>query len=230
MGTSPEGAGRAESLARARRGGRVGDVLDAMAVEDLEALGAGERLVAGLHAGVAVGDALDVEAGPDLVVGGEEAVGVRDEDAAAAVADADLDLGDASPAATGGVVGPGEELELAGLVDGVGEGALAPVVGGEGAEGDGAGAVAAFAGDGGGGPGGGQQARLGEVGGVGETGGLAVDDADAGAPGTARGELLDAAVIEDGAGGHGVLGKDLGHVAADLQCGREDAFEHVRVR
>ncbi len=123
-----------------------------------------------------------------------------------------------------------EELELAGLVDGVREGALAAVVVGDGAEGDGAGASPALSGDGGGGPGGGEQALLGEVGGVGEPGGLAVDDADAGAPGAAGGELLDAAVIEHGAGGHGVLGEDLGHVPADLQCGREDAFEHVRVR
>ena len=73
-GTSPEGAGRAESLVRARRGGGAGEVLDGVALEDLEALGAGERLVAGLHAGVAVGDAGDVEASADLVVGGEEAV------------------------------------------------------------------------------------------------------------------------------------------------------------
>jgi len=63
---------------------------------------------------------------------------------------------------------------------------------------------------------------------VGEAGGLAFDHADAGAPGTAGGELFDAAVIEDGAGGHGVLGEDLGHVAAGLQRGRQDAFEHVR--
>ena len=117
MGTSPEGAGRAESLVRARAAARAGDVLDGMALEDLEALGAGERLVPGLHAGVAVGDADDVEAGPDLVVLGEEAVGVRDEDATAAVAAADLDLRDGVAGGACGVVGPGEELELAGLVD-----------------------------------------------------------------------------------------------------------------
>ncbi len=85
---------------------------------------------------------------------------------------------------------------------------------GERAERDGAGASAALAGDGGGGAGGGEQAGLGEVGGVGETRGLAVDHADAGAAVTAGGELLDAAVIEDGAGRDGVLGEDLGHVAA----------------
>ena len=218
MGTSPEGAGRAESLVRARAAAVRATSSTRVALEDLEALGAGERLVAGLHAGVAVGDAQDVEAGPDLVVRGEEAVGVRDEDPAAAVADADLDLGDGVAGGAGGVVGPGEELELAGLVDGRREGALAAVVAGERAEGDGAGAAPAFAGDGGGGPGGGEQAGLGEVGGVGEPGGLAVDDADAGAPGTAGGELLDAAVIEDGAGRDGVLGEDLGHVAAGLQA------------
>ena len=127
----------------------------------------------------------DAEAIADLVVGGEETVGVRDEDAAAAVADADLDLGDGVAGGAGGVVGPGEEFELARLVDVARKGALAAVVTGERAERDGAGAGACLAGDGGGGAGGGEEAPLGEVGGVGETRGLAVDDADAGAPGTA---------------------------------------------
>ena len=142
MGTSPEGAGRAESLARARVAAVWAMSSTASALEDLEAFGAGQRLVPGLHAGVAVGDALDVEAGPDLVVGGEEPVGVRDEDPTAAVADADLDLGDGVAGGTGGVVGSREELELAGLVDAAGKGAIAAVVAGERAERDGAGRVA----------------------------------------------------------------------------------------
>jgi hypothetical protein len=70
---------------------------------------------------------------------------------------------------------------------------------------------------------------LAEIGGVGETGGLAVHDPDARATRPARGQLLDPAVIEHGAGRHGVLGEDLRHVAAAHQGRREDAFEHVRV-
>jgi predicted thioesterase len=63
---------------------------------------------------------------------------------------------------------------------------------------------------------------------VGETRGLTLDDADAGASGTAGGELLDAAVIEHCARRRSVLGEHLGHVTAPQQRGRDDAFEHVR--
>ena len=82
-GTSPEGAGRADNLTSARAAARCRDVLDAVALEDLEAFGAGQRLVAGLHARVAVGDAGDVEARADLVVLGQQALGVGDQDAGA---------------------------------------------------------------------------------------------------------------------------------------------------
>ena len=121
------GAGR--QLGQRPRRRDLGDVLDAVALEDLVALGAGERLVAGLHPGVAVGDADDVEARADLLVLGEQAVGVGDEDAAPAVAAADLHLGDGVAGGAGGVVGPGQQLELARLVHRVRCGAVAPAVG-----------------------------------------------------------------------------------------------------
>ena len=89
--------------------------------------------------------------------------------------------------------------------------------------------VAALAGHRGRGPGGGQEAGLGQVGRVGEAGRLAVDDPDPRPARAARGELLDPAVVEHRAGGRGVLGEHLRHVAAADQGGGQDAFEHVRV-
>src|SRR5205085_12537886 len=54
-------------------GGRTGDVLDVALVVQLEADGAAGTLVAGLHAGVAHGHALDHEARAHLVVLDEDA-------------------------------------------------------------------------------------------------------------------------------------------------------------
>ena len=79
------------------------------------------RLHAGLHAGVAHRDALDHEPGPDLVVLGEQAVGVRDEDAAARVGVRGTDLADRVRLGAGGGVGALEHLDLARLGDGFGE-------------------------------------------------------------------------------------------------------------
>ncbi len=68
---------------RRRAGGELGErppcslargVLDVVAVEQLEADGRAERLVARLHAGVARGDAHHGKARPDLVVAGQQAV------------------------------------------------------------------------------------------------------------------------------------------------------------
>ncbi len=230
IGTSPDGAGRADSLANARAAASLGDVLHPVALEDLVPLGAGQRLVAGLHPGVAVGHARDVEARPDLLVLGEQAVRVGDEDAAPAVAAADLHLGDGVAGGTGGLVGPGEQLELARLVHRVRGRAVAPPVGRQRVEGHRAHAVAALAGHGGSRPGRREQPRLTQVGGVGEARRLAVDDPDPGPARPARGELLDPAVVQQGTRRHGVLGEDLGHVAAADQGGGQHAFEHVSGR
>ena len=135
----------------------------------------------------------------------------------------------APPVRAGRLVGPGQQLELAALSTVVGQRAVAR---GRGARRGRSATVrtppppsratAAAAG-------GRQQPGLAQVGRVGEAGGLADDDPDAGAPGAARGQLLDPAVVEHGAGRRGVLGEDLGHVAPAGQRGREDAFEHVGV-
>ena len=163
-------------------GGLAGDVVDVVAVEELEADGAAERLVAGLHAGVARGDRHHGEQRAHLVVLGEQAVAVGDEDAAPAVAVARGDLGDGRPGAAGGGVGPAQQLDLAGLGDVlredrdvVGAGRL---LAGERhldhAAAAGAGRRARRLGRLG-------QARLGQVGGVGEAGGVADDHPDPGA-------------------------------------------------
>ena len=89
------GAGRRRAgrqLQQRALGGLAGDVVHVVGVEELEADRAAERLVAGLHAGVARRHRHDGEERADLVVLGEEAVAVGDEDAAAAVAVARRDL------------------------------------------------------------------------------------------------------------------------------------------
>jgi hypothetical protein len=93
-----------------------GNVLHPVALEDLVPLGAGQRLVAGLHSGIAVGHTRDTETRPDLLVLGEQTIRVGDEDASAAVAATDLHLRDGVTDGTSGIVGPGEQLELAPLV------------------------------------------------------------------------------------------------------------------
>jgi predicted thioesterase len=64
---------------------------------------------------------------------------------------------------------------------------------------------------------------------VGEAGGLTIDDPDPGTPRSARGKLLDPAVVQQGTRRDGVLGKHLGHVAAADEGGGQHAFEHVTV-
>ncbi len=96
-------------------------------------------------------------------------------------------------------------------------------------EGDGAHAVAALAGHGGSRSGRRQESGLTQVGRVGEARRLAVHHPDPGPARAARGELLDPAVVEHGARRHGILGEDLGHVAAADQSRGQHAFEHVRV-
>ena len=68
MGTSPDGAGRADSLASARRLPSAAISSTAVALEDLEALGEGQGLEARLHARVADRHTDDVEPCADLIV------------------------------------------------------------------------------------------------------------------------------------------------------------------
>jgi hypothetical protein len=64
---------------------------------------------------------------------------------------------------------------------------------------------------------------------VGVAGRLAHDDPDPGAAVTARGELLDATVVEGGGGAPAVLDEDLGEFAAPAESGVEDPLDHVGV-
>ena len=109
----PDGRRAGGQLEQRPLGGLAGDVVDVVGVEQLEADGAAERLVAGLHAGVARGHRHDREQRAHLVVLGEQAVAVGDEDAPAAVAVAGGDLGDGRAGAAGGGVGSAEEVDLA---------------------------------------------------------------------------------------------------------------------
>ena len=78
-------------------------------------------LEAGLHAGVAVGDDADAHRLADLLVVGEQAVGVGDQDALAAVAVARADLHDGAAAGAGRLVDPLQQRDLVGLRHLVGE-------------------------------------------------------------------------------------------------------------
>ncbi len=114
-GICPLGAGRAASLVRARCGRPAGQLVDVVEVEQLEADGVADALAAGLHAGVAGGHARHGEERLDLVVGGQQAVAVGHQDLAAAVAVAGRHLADGAALGPGGLVGPVEQLDLAGL-------------------------------------------------------------------------------------------------------------------
>ena len=229
MGTSPEGAGRADSLASARAAARRGDVLHRVAFEDLEAFGPRQGLEARLHPRVAVGHTHDVEARADLVVVGEQPVRVGDEQTAPTVPAAHLHLGDGASRSPGRLVGPRQQLELAGLVHRLGRRAVTPVVHRRRAERDGPHRSAPLTGHGGRGRGRPPAAPT--------RSGLPCGRNRSsrrrrpGSPprGPSRGELLDLAVVEHGTGRRGVLGEHLCHVTAPDQSSGQDAFEHVRV-
>ncbi len=116
-------ARRGPGLELRQRPGRrdAGDLLGRVLVEVLEADGEAGRLHAGLHPGVAAGHAVHEHAGADLVVLGEQPVGVRDEDPAPAVGVADGDLADRVALGPGRVVGPHQHVDLAGLLDALGQ-------------------------------------------------------------------------------------------------------------
>ncbi len=226
-GIWPLGAGRADSLVSARCAARRGQLVDVVEVEQLEADGVADALAPGLHAGVAGGHARHREERLHLVVRRQQAVAVGHQDAAAAVAVAGRHLADGAALLAGDLVGPGEQLDLAGLghvagvdLDDVGRGrGLAGEV-------DRAGAAAAPAGSGGRGLGRGGEAGLGEIGGVGEAGGVADHDPDAGPAVAARRELLDLAVVEQRGRRALVLDEDLGEVAAGAQRGAQGSADH----
>ena len=121
-GSLPRGAGRARSIVSARLRRRC-----ARPPRGRSRRRARSRRVRpgasmpGLHAGVADRDALHDEAGAHLVVLDEQAVGVGDEDAAAGVGVADAHLADRVALGAGGVVGALQHLDLAGLLDRLGQ-------------------------------------------------------------------------------------------------------------
>ena len=230
MGTSPEGAGRAESLVRARAAARSASLLDGMAVEDLVPLRTGQRLVPGLHARVAVGDAGHVEPGPYLVVLGQQAVGVGDERRAGRLSP--------QPTDTWEMAEPDERAASSARVRSSSLRALSTESGSVRSPGPwkepGPRATVRT-------PGPPWRATAAAAWAAATSPGSlrsAVCANPVVSPSTtripappraARGELLDPAVIEHGRGRHGVLGENLRHVTTPDQSGGEHAFEHVRV-
>ena len=186
-----------------------------------------DRLVAGLHAGVAARDGRDPEEGLDLVVLGEEAVGVRDEDAAPAVGVRGRHLHDRGALSSPGRVGPLQQLDLHRLGDRLGcrEHLVGPADLASG-EVDDLGAAGAAAGGGARRLGRGQQALLAEVGSVGVAGGLADDHPDAGSAVTPGAQLLDLAVIERRRRRAAVFGEHLGEVAAAAERRAQHLLQH----
>ena len=182
-GSLPLGAGRAFSLSRARRAAVRATSSTSTSVEQLEADRAAGRLEAGLHAGVAGGHALHHEEGAHLVVVGEQAVAVGDEDAPAAVGVGRAAPGGSSrprPRAAASARWSSSTLRALGTSAGYSAIGVGLPVGAR-LERDLAHAPTAGAGRGRGRLGRGLQPRLGEVGGVGEAGGVAAHDPDAGA-------------------------------------------------
>ena len=96
--------------------GKFGDVV---LVEQFEAHGVADRFATGLHAGVAVSDTRDGEAGFDLVVTGKQPVAVCDLDATAYVAITDRYLRDGTADAARSVVRQVQQFDLALLRYGV---------------------------------------------------------------------------------------------------------------
>ena len=207
-------------------GGATGELLDVVAVEQLEPDGVAHRLTAGLHARVAGRDARDGEHRADLVVGRQGAVGVGHQDAAHRVGVPGGDLGDGAALRAGHLVGRGEQLDLAGLGDvaredghHVGAGGAGLGEGHDGRAGTGAAGCCCR------GAGRSEQALLGQVRRVGEARGLPHDDPDPGAAVTARGELLDLAVVEQRGGRTAVLHEDLGELGALGKAFGEYSFD-----
>ena len=211
-------------------GGLAGDVVDVVGVEQLEADRAAQRLVAGLHAGVARGHRHHGEERAHLVVFGEEPVAVGDEDPPAAVAVARRHLGDRGTGPAGGGVRPAQEVDLGGLGhvlgedrDVVGPGRVLP------REGHFDDPAASRASRRTGRLGGRGQPLRGQVGRVGEPCGVADDHADPGPTVAAGAEVLHLAVVEDGVRAGLVLYEDLGELAARAERRRQGALDDVVV-
>ena len=197
-----------------RHAGRVTSELgDVDAVEHLEPDRLAGALEAGLHAGVAGRDDAHPYEAPYLLVLGEHTVGVGHQYPAAAVAVAGRHLHDRSAGRPGGLVDAPEQLDLRSLRHLVGV-SLDRVHLGAGAsrERHRAHSAPTLTGCGCSLFGGRHETGLAEIGRVGEPRGVTLDDADAGAPVAAAGDLFDAAVVERHGRGPLVLGEHLGEV------------------
>ncbi len=207
----------------------AGQRLDVDAIERLEADGVTDRLEAGLHPGVAVGDDADARhAAGDRVVA-QHTVGVGDENVLAAVGVRRRHLNDRLARRAGGFIDAPQQLDFGRLrhttridLDGVDAVPRRLLEG----RCHGAGSVA--------GRrrrclGGGVEAALGQVTGVGVASRLAGKDANAGAAVAAAVDLLDATVVKAGRRRAFVLGVDLGEVAAGTHRRRQHSLEDVVV-
>ena len=128
---------------------------------------------------------------------------------------------------TSDVVGPGEQLDLAGLRNVAGHHHHdVGTIGGRPRQVDGTPTRAAATSRGGRDLGGRDEARFGQIGSVGEAGGLADDDPDAGATVTTRRQFLDLSVVQDRTRRPLVLGEHLGEVGPALGRGTEHPLQY----
>ncbi len=212
--------GRGDRLEQRERapGGTPTDLFGDDRVEQLEAHGAPGRLVAGLHPGVAGRDTLDRHPRAHPVVVGDQAVRVRDEDAAPRVGVRRGDRSDRGAGLARCGIGPGQELDLATLLhafrhDDAGVEGMAR----RRPERDGVGSAATTAGRAGRGLGGQAESLGRQIGSVRKSGRIAPDDAQPRAPVATRDELLDASLVEAGAGRPPILDEHLREIATTAQ-------------
>ena len=229
-GQCPAGCRAGLQLGERHARGIAGECLHIDGIEHLEAHGLACALEAGLHTRVGRGHHAHAHQRPHLFVFGQHTVGVRDEDAAAAVAVAGRHLHDRRPSAARGIVDTAQQVDLGGLRDAVG--ILLDRVhlrGGHTAEGHGAHPATALAGSGSRSLGSGSQARFAEIGRMGEAGGVALHHPDSGAAVAAAGDLFDAAVIEASRGGALVLHEHFREVGPGACCGTQNPGERVLI-
>ncbi len=214
-GMVPDGAGRACKLRQSPIGRSPTDLFDVDGVEQFEPDRSPDRFVARLHAGVARRDGLDDEERADLIVLGEHAVAVGDEDPPATVAVACHDLGDRTRRCPGRFVGACEQFDLGRLGDRLGKhcGLARPRRGRPGQIDD-LGPAAAAACCGRCRFGRAPESALGEIRRVGEPGGVAGNHPDARTTAPPRTQLFDLAVVVDGRCIGSIFDEDLGELTA----------------
>ena len=231
-GIVPDGAGLACSFDSARSAAGRASSSTLCRSNSSKPMVAPDRLAPGLHAGVATGHRRDAEADPDLVVGGENPVGVGHQDLAPAVPVVGVQLPDVATGGAGGGVRPCAAARPCPPWPRRRAGSRRVTGSARGDRDRATWRRAARSASRGGrcGLSGGQQAPFGKVGGVRKTGRIADHNPDPGSPVVARTDVLDPAVVERNQRPAPVLGEHFGELAACgqglLQHPGDDGFVH----